>query len=134
MSEKEKRDAMIKEEFDKIIKDTEDYCWEALEEEFEPEAIRCLEVAAQELAYKRKYYDVVKDQIIYFPSVSRLIMTNTLQEGAEKHYYEEEDEFPAEYAKALKTVCREKGHAGDPDVENAENDAYMEKLGLDVEL
>lgn len=134
MSEKEKRQDMITEEFDKIIKDTIDYCWEALEEELEKEAIEALRKAADKLCYTRKYYDVVKDTVIYFPSVSRCIMTNTLQNEAATHYYEEEDEFPPEYAKALKTVCREKGYAGNPDEENEANDTYMEKLAQAVEF
>ena len=134
MSEKEDRKKLITEEFKKIIEDTTDYCWEVLEEEFEKESIEALRKAADKLAYRRKYYDVMKDDVIFFPTVARLIMTNTLQEEAEKEYYEEEDEFPPEYAKALKTVCRDKGYAGNPDEENAENDAYMDKLAQDVEV
>lgn len=132
MSDKEKRDAMLKEELEKIISLTQDYCWEALEEEFEPEAVDAVRKAAHELAYKRKYFDVMKDFVIFFPTVTRLIMTNALQEKAEDFYFEEDDEFPPEYAKALKTVCREKGFVKERD--NAENDEYMEKLAQDMDL
>jgi hypothetical protein len=132
MSEKEKRELMLKEELDKIIVATQDYCWDALEEELEPQAVDAVRQAAQELAYKRKYYDVMKDAIVYFPSITRLLMTNNLQEKADRYYYEEEDEFPPEYSKAFKTVCREKGFVKAED--SAENDDYMEKLGQDVDL
>lgn len=134
MCDREFRDKLIQEELQKIVKDTVDYCWDVLDEELEKEAIDSITTAAKDLAYKRKYYDVMKDKVVYFPTVARLIMTNVLQEGAEKVYYEDEDEFPPEYAKALKTVCREKGHAGNPDEENAENDAYMEKLAEDMDI
>lgn len=132
MSEKEKRAQLLKEEIDTIIKAAEDYCWERLEEEFEPDAIQAVRKAAEKLAYKRKYYDVMKDQVVFFPSVTRLVMTNTLAEAAEHYYFEEEEEFPPEYNKALKTVCRDKGLVKEDD--SPENDAYMEKLAQDVDL
>jgi hypothetical protein len=132
--EKEKRTAMIQEEFDKIVvQDTQAYVEEVLEDDLEPEAVEALRTAAHKLAYTMKYYDVMKDELIWFPSVPKLIMTNALQMEAELHYWEEEDEFPSEYAKALKTVVREKGHLKEGD-EDAENDAYMEKLAQDVEV
>lgn len=132
MSETEKRETMLQEELDKIIVATQDYCWEALEEELEPEAVEAVRQAAHDLAYKRKYYDVMNDTVVYFPSVTRLLMTNTLQEKAEQHYHEEEDKFPPEYSKAFKTVCREKAFVKADD--SAENDEYMEKLAQDVDL
>jgi len=95
-------------------------------------AIEAIRRAADELAYKRKYYDVMKDEVLFFPTVARLLMTNTLAERAELYYYEEEDPFPPEYTKALKTVCRESGLVKDD--ESTENDVYMEKLAQDVEL
>ena len=134
MADKELREKLINDELERIIADTNDYCWEVLEEEFEKEASEAISKASQVLAYKRKYYDVMKDKVVYFPTIARLIMTNTLQEEAEKVYYDDGDEFPPEYAKALRTVCRDKGHAGDPDEENAENDAYMEKLAEDMDI
>ena len=132
MTEKEKRESILKEELEKIVEATQDYCWNVLEEEMDPEAIEAIRRAAQELSYQLKYYDVMKDTVIYFPTVTRLIMTNTLQDRAEKYYYEEEEGFPPEYAKALKTVCREQGLVKEED--SVENDEYMEKLAQDVDL
>ena len=131
MSEKEKRAVLLKIELETLIKATEDYCWEILEEEFEPAAIKAIQRAAEELAYKRKYYDVMKDEVLFFPTVARLLMTNALTERAELYYYEEEDPFPPAYSKALKTVCRESGLVKDD--ESTENDDYMEKLAQDVD-
>ena len=134
MSEKEKRDMLLTKELDTIIKAAEDYCWVILEEEeFDPAAINAIRRAAEELAYRRKYYDVMKDEVLFFPTVTRLIMTNTLMERAELYYYEEDDDaFPPEYSKALKTVCRESGLIKED--ESTENDDYMEKLAQDVDL
>ena len=102
--EKEKRKQMIAKELETILQATETYCLELLEEEFEDEASKAITKAAYELAYRKKYYDVIKDEIIFFPSVAKLVMKGDLQEGAEAHYWEEEDEFPLEYSKALKSV------------------------------
>jgi hypothetical protein len=132
MSDKEKRATILQEELEIIIKAAEDYCLGFLEEEFEPQAIEAIRQAAQELAYTRKYYDVRNDEIIFFPTVARLVMTNVLSDRAESYYYEEEDEFPPEYSKALKTVCRDKGLINDED--SIENDEYREKLAQDVDL
>ena len=65
--------------------------------------------------------------------ITRITIAQLKQMEAELHYWEEEDEFPSEYAKALKTVVREKGHLKEGD-EDAENDAYMEKLAQNVEV
>jgi hypothetical protein len=132
--EKEKRKAMIEEEMEKVIKDTQEYVEVNLEEEFEPEAIEALRKAARKMAYTKKFYDVMKDEIVFFPSVQGLIMKNSLQDEAEKYYWEEEDEFPLEYTKALKTVVREQGYKFDDNEENIDNDAYMEKFAQDVEI
>jgi len=138
MSEREKRNAMIAEEMDWIIKGTKEFVWEHLEEDFEEEAIEALHKAASELAYRKKYYDVCRDEIIYFPSVSRLILRADLTEEAERHYYDEQDEWPLEYTKALKTVVRKESaaqkDAAATDDEGGEDEEYMEKLATYVDL
>ena len=108
LSDKERRKVLIEDELDKIIKGAHGYVQEYLEEdEFESEAIDAITKAANLLAYRRKYFDVMTDQIILFPSIPKLIMKNALQDEAEKYYWEEEDEFPLEYSKCLKTVVKE---------------------------
>ena len=124
----EKRKKMITEEIDKIIESAQDFCFTHYEEEMEEEAVQGLKDASFKLAYTRKYYDVHKDEVVYFPSVARLIMTNRLQDEAEKSYFEEDDEWPVEYTKALKSAIANKNLE-----EEAENEEYMEKLATDVE-
>ena len=124
---------MIAKEMEGIIDGTKKFVWEHLEEDFEEEAIEALQKAAATLAYRKKYYDVVKDTIVYFPSVSRLVLKAELTEEAEKHYYDEEDEWPLEYTKALKSVVRASNTESDLANEDDDED-YMDKLAVDVEL
>ena len=86
------------------------------------------------LAYVKKYYDVMKDEIVMFPSVSKLILKNDLTIEAENYYYEEDDEFPPEYSKALKTVVRSAAKTEEETEIDEENDAYIEKLATDVDI
>eukprot|EP00980_Cylindrotheca_fusiformis_P003448 scaffold770_cov109-Cylindrotheca_fusiformis.AAC.15 len=140
LSEKEKRIAMIQEEIDIILKNADAFCLQHLEEEMEEEAIEALKKAAMKLAYTKKYYDVMKDQIVFFPSVSKLILKAELTEEAEKYYFDEGDDWPLEYTKALKTVVREAASStttsSDEDMAEVdeENDAYIAKLAIDVEI
>lgn len=69
-----------------------------------------------------------------FPSVGKLILKNDLSIEAENYYYEEEDEFPLEYTKALKTVVRSMAKTEEEIEIDEENDAYIEKLATDVEI
>lgn len=86
------------------------------------------------MAYTKKFYDVMKDQVVIFPSVGKLILKGDLTEEAENDYFEEEDEFPLEYTKALKTVVRAAAATAEETEIDQENDAYIEKLATDVEL
>ena len=134
---------MIKEELDSLIKETietelEEPSPEDEEDEeyeiFEQVAIDALHTAANNLAYKKMYYDVMNDNIIFFPSVTKLIVNFELIEEAEKYYYDEEDEFPMMYSAALRSVAtmrliNDGGHNNDQD----HDEEYMEKLAIDVE-
>ena len=136
MSEKEKRNTMIADELKAILEGATDFVMEHYEEdEFEPEAAEALQKAASSLAYRKKFYDVVHDKVVYFPSVGRLILKADLMEEAEKHYYDEEDEWPIEYTKALKSVVREIAtKESSPEIDEDEDEEYMEKLATDVEI
>lgn len=136
MSEKEKRNTMIADELKAILEGATDFVMEHYEEdEFEPEAAEALQKAALSLAYRKKFYDVVHDKVIYFPSVGRLILKADLMEEAEKHYYDEEDEWPIEYTKALKSVVREIAtKESSSEIDEDEDEEYMEKLATDVEI
>lgn len=136
MSEKEKRNTMIADELKAILEGATDFVMEHYEEdEFEPEAAEALQKAALSLAYRKKFYDVVHDKVVYFPSVGRLILKADLMEEAEKHYYDEEDEWPIEYTKALKSVVREiSTKESSSEIDEDEDEEYMEKLATDVEI
>ena len=138
MSEKEKRDTIIAGEMKAILEGAADFVMEHYEEdEFEPEAAEALQKAASILAYRKKYYNVVQDKIVYFPSVGRLILKADLIEEAEKYYYDEDDEWPIEYTKALKSVVRAIFAANSTSknvMDEDEDEEYMEKLATDVEI
>lgn len=138
MSEKEKRDTIIAGEMKAILEGAADFVMEHYEEdEFEPEAAEALQKAASILAYRKRYYNVVQDKIVYFPSVGRLILKADLIEEAEKYYYDEDDEWPIEYTKALKSVVRAIFAANSTSknvMDEDEDEEYMEKLATDVEI
>ncbi len=138
MSEKEKRDTMIADEMKAILKGAAGFVMEHYEEdEFEPEAAEALRKAASILAYRKKYYNVVHDRVVYFPSVGRLILKADLMEEAEKHYYDEHDEWPIVYTKALKSVIRAiyaTNSTSNNGMDEDEDEDYMEKLATDVEI
>jgi hypothetical protein len=125
--EKEKRLRMIDEELKKIVKLVED---EELGEEMEPEALEALEKAAVVVCFRKKYYDVMRDELIYFPSVSKAIVNGDLVEEAEKYYYDEEDEFPMLYSAAMRAIVAASMSEDDADLD----EEYMSKLALDVEI
>eukprot|EP00339_Tiarina_fusa_P027593 CAMPEP_0117009978 /NCGR_PEP_ID=MMETSP0472-20121206/8918_1 /TAXON_ID=693140 ORGANISM="Tiarina fusus, Strain LIS" /NCGR_SAMPLE_ID=MMETSP0472 /ASSEMBLY_ACC=CAM_ASM_000603 /LENGTH=314 /DNA_ID=CAMNT_0004712407 /DNA_START=320 /DNA_END=1265 /DNA_ORIENTATION=+ len=128
-AERAKRKKMIDEELDLILK-------KALEElededEFEPEAVEALKLAAAKITYLKKYYDVMRDEVIYFPSVAKCIINYTLMEEAEPHYFDEDDEFPADYSGALREVAT--GIIGEED-DDAPDEDYMAALAMDVAI
>lgn len=53
----------------------------------------------------KKYYDVFKDEFMYLPPVAKALIDYTLLEEAEKHYVDEEDEFPDFYSGCLRAVA-----------------------------
>ena len=142
--EKQVRSDKITTEFDVILKEFNGLLLDNDYDELDDEEIVALRTSAMKLAYTKKYYDVSKDEIIYFPSVSKLIMKGTLQEDAEKQYYDEDDddgEFPTHYSKLLKTAVttvfpKEAGGTTDDgeQAEGEDDDEYMEKLAMDVEI
>ena len=127
--ERSKRKDMINEELNKIIKDTEEA---ELDDEMEMELVDALKQAAMKICYLKKYYDVFKDEFIYFPSVASKILDSSLLEEAEKYYYDEDDELPVLESAGLKEVVGKAAAAAD-DEDDVDNE-YMEKLAMDVEI
>jgi len=128
------RKKLIREELDPILKKAEA---EELGEDitFEPEAKTALRKAAFQVAYIKKYYDVMKDEILYFPSVTKCILNYTLTEQAEQYYFEEEDEFPVLYSGALRAVVDKiVGESGKGEEDDDDDEDYMAALALDVDV
>jgi len=99
---------------------------EHLEEQMRNEAIKALKIGANKYAYKKKFYDSGNDKFIVFPSVAWCMVDTDIYEEAEKHYYEEEDEFPLKYTGAMRSLGIEVGGA-DEDVE------HMMEMAMDCE-
>jgi len=70
-------------------------------DEFEPEAIEALGIAAYRLAYHRKYLDAKTGEDVYIPSVAYTVMDGSLLELASQHYFGKSDEFLVTYAGAI---------------------------------
>jgi hypothetical protein len=130
LSEQEKLLLRIDEELSALVKQAEE---EEMDEPFEEEAVEALRIGAKAVAYKKKFYDVMSDKIVYFPSIVKSMVNYTLIEEAEKYYFDEEDEFPLVYSAALRSVAAMKLAAEDDDDGNDMDDDYMAKLALDVE-
>lgn len=74
---------------EKYIKRAED---EELGKEMRPEAVEALKVGAKAVYFA-------------YPSLEECLMGTEIYEEAEKHYFEEEDEFPLKYISALKSIA-----------------------------
>lgn len=127
---KKQREEMIERELQPILDAAQDFCYEHYEDDMENEAIQAIKTAAATLAYRKKYFDVMKDMVVYFPSCSNLILSREIFEEAERNYYEVEDQFPAEYAKALCSVvfAEEDAKSGKGEINDEE---FMDKLALE---
>jgi hypothetical protein len=125
---KEQRASMIDSEMKVLIDAARDFCFEHLDDDMDEEAVKALTTAAYILAYRNQYYDVLKDKMVYYPSCRRLVLTKDILDEAEKHYYDEDDEFPPEYSKAVRTVVF------DEIQKSNENDNNMKDDQLDNEM
>ncbi|KAL3938622.1 MAG: hypothetical protein SGBAC_006499 [Bacillariaceae sp.] len=102
------RQKCIERELDMIIKmATEDHLDDAMRDE----AIKGIKIATVKVAYKRKMYDAAADVMRIFPSVANCLIDGEVYEEAEKHYYDEEDEYPLKYISALRSIGVELGGA-----------------------
>jgi hypothetical protein len=124
--ELKKRKARIEDELQRILLDAEE---SQLNESFEPEARMALKIAAIRTSHLKKYYDFVKDTLIFLPSVAKAVSDNSLMEEASKHYCGGLKVFPPKYTAALKVVA---GDALDASLDYQ----YMENAAvkLDVEF
>lgn len=126
-SEGEKRKKMIEEELTRLVKKAEET---ELEEPFDEDSLEALRKAALKICYLKKFYDVMKDELIFFPSVTTTLVNYSLLEEAEKFYFEEDDEYPQDLAIGLRSVATQALVDADDDTD----EEYMAKLALDVEI
>jgi hypothetical protein len=126
-TELEKREEMILEQLAAIIHETEET---DIVGTIEEEAVRALKIGAVKLALVKKYFDVILDVVVYFPSVARIILNYSLLEEAERHYCEGESDLPAEYTSGLRAAAARAIEKGDVD----ETDEYVINMAIDVEM
>mmetsp|Transcript_1114 Transcript_1114/g.1805 ORF Transcript_1114/g.1805 Transcript_1114/m.1805 type:complete len:111 (+) Transcript_1114:2-334(+) len=98
-----------------------------MEDPIEADVVLALQQAAHKICYVKKYYDVMKDEFLFFPSVAKTIMSYDLMEEADKYYYEEEDELPIDVSAGLRSVATPIAAEEDVDEE------YLSALAADVE-
>jgi hypothetical protein len=121
---------MIEEELERLIKQTNET--ELSEEEpFDDDSAEALKKAAIKICYTKKYYDVMNDKFIYFPSVAKTALDYRLMEEAEKHYFEEEDEYPADLSGGLRAVAF--AIISEEEDDDMDED-YMSSLAQDIEI
>jgi len=126
-SESEKRKKMIDDELKIIVKQADE---NELEEPFDEDSVEALKKGALKICYVKKYYDVMKDKIIYFPSVAQTVVDYRLMEEAEKYYFEEDDEYPQDLSIGLRSVATELVLSQDDDFD----EEYMTALAEDIEI
>jgi hypothetical protein len=124
------RQKMIHEELTAILKEVEE---QELDEEMEKESVDALKVAANNICYLKRYYDPINDKLIVFPSVAKTIVDYSLMDEAEKHYWEEEDEFPIEYSAALRSIATENYEEEQGD-DVGHDDDMMDRLSMNLVL
>lgn len=133
LSEKDMIASMILKELDQVVKDAEE---NEIGDEIEADALEALRFAAPKVCYRKKFYDVINDKFIYFPSVRRAMLNGSIFVEAEKKYFEDDDdddeeqEFPIMYTSCLRSVASQQLE-GTP--ENEQDEEYMSKLAMDME-
>lgn len=102
------RKSLIEEELNQLIQVCQEYDYLS-GHEFEPEAIEAMGIAANQLAYRKKYYDVARSHSVYVPSVAYAVMSGALLEVASAHYFGKSEEFLVAYAGAMgSAIMRQK--------------------------
>ncbi|CAJ1943265.1 unnamed protein product [Cylindrotheca closterium] len=75
------------------------------------EAIRAIKIACNQIAFKKKYYDVENDKFVIFPSVAACLIDQATYDAASKKYYGLMDQIPLQYVSVLRSLGVEVGGA-----------------------
>ena len=121
------RKKMIEKEVNRLVKQADE---NELEEPFDEDSIEALKKGALKICYVKRYYDVMKDEFINFPSVIQTIVDYRLIEEAEKFYFREEDEYPQDLSIGIRSVATDCLVAEANDID----EDYMNSLSQDIEL
>lgn len=124
----ETRVRMIEAELNDLIKRADE---NELEEPFDEDSIEALKKGALKICYVKKYYNVMKDEFVYFPSVPQTVIDYRLIEEAEQFYFDDEDEFPQDLSIGLRSVATDKLILSQDDDYDEE---YMTALAQDIEI
>lgn len=124
----ETRVRMIEAELKDLIKRADE---NELEEPFDEDSIEALKKGALKICYVKKYYNVMKDEFVYFPSVPQTVIDYRLIEEAEQFYFDDEDEFPQDLSIGLRSVATDKLILSQDDDYDEE---YMTALAQDIEI
>ena len=120
----------IEEELEKLVTKTNETELPP-EDPFDDDSVEALKKAAMKICYVKKYYDVMKDEFIMFPSVAKTALDYRLMEEAEKYYFEEEDEYPADLSGGLRAVAFK---IVEEEEDEDFDEEYYTALAQDVEL
>lgn len=122
------RKALIEEELSQLIELAQE---DQDMDEFEPEAVEALGIAAYRLAYQRKYHDAKKGEDVYIPSVAYTVMDGSLLELASQHYFGKSDEFLVTYAGFIgSAITKQKQHYHEYNSNERENHPDAEDLNI----
>ena len=126
---KSKRQRRIEKEIYEFVKIAEK---EELGKEMRAEGVNALIIASTKMAYRRKYYDMNKDEFLLFPSVTKLLAGFEVYEEAEKYYYDPGDDYPLKYIAALRGVAFAAGGGAEEDdiIESMADDAASDDDAL----
>jgi len=122
------RKTLIIDELDRLVSIANE---KELNEDIDEASLKALAKGAMKVCYIKKYYDVLKDEFTYLPSVIRTCLDYSLQEAANPFYLEEEDEFPMDTFAALRTVAAE-ALKDEGDYDN--DDDYAAKLAISMRV
>ncbi|KAL3943677.1 MAG: hypothetical protein SGBAC_002258 [Bacillariaceae sp.] len=92
-----KRQTRIEEELFLIVSDAEKILGEPLSEEM----LAALILAATKTAHRKQCYSLIKDAIVFLPSVAKAVLEDGLLEDASRHFG---NEISAQYTAALKAA------------------------------
>ena len=133
--EKKLRQETVDEELNTIIAEA---VAKELSKPISPEAYKSLQLAAMKLCYVKKFYDALRDQNVYFPTVHATIVDHSLTKTAQTIYTNRTNqEFPIEYDAAMRSVALQASlddHNHNDHGDDMVFMEYAERLAVDIDF